>query len=237
MKKVNVLILVLYLFISCTSSKIDINSGLVAYYPLDGNARDLSDGNNHLIVGGAILSTDRFGKKISAYSFNGSTSNLFTEVTNMPAMDSAKTISWWYFSDAMPMYDKELGAENMLVLVDSIAGMGIQFGFRAPGYKTKGFDVWEWGGGTFMDMDHPKYASWHHCIYIYNGNTHSFYLNGKKIATSRVKPKSGVPNLLMLGNYPGGDQFFKGKLDEIRIYKRALIPLEVNTLYNLKTLK
>lgn len=231
MKKISLLLFVFYLIMSCTSSRKDINFGLVAHYPFDGNASDLSGGNNHLKVDGAVLTTDLFGNENNAYSLNGLTSSLFAEVNNIPAMDSAKTISWWYVSDALPQYDIESGAENMLVLVDSTTGIGIQFGFRAPGYKTRGFDTWQWGGGTFMDMDHPEIKLWHHCLYTYNGTTHSFYIDGEKIASSMVKPKSGIPNQLMLGNYPGGNQFFKGKLDDIRIYNRALIPLEVNTLY------
>jgi hypothetical protein len=207
---------------------------MVAHYPFDGNARDISGGNNHLTADGAVLTTDRFGNEDSAYSFDGSTSTLFAEVTNIPAMDSAKTISWWYISDEMPEYDIESGAENMFVLVDSTAGIGIQFGFRASGYKTKGFDSWEWGGGTFMDIKHPEFDSWHHCVYIYNGNTHNFYLDREKIATSAINPKHGTPKQLMFGNYPGGDQFFKGKLDDIRVYNRALIPSEVDALYSLK---
>ena len=63
---------------------------------------------------------------------------------------------------------------------------------------------------------------------------HSFYLDGEKISTLTVEPKSGIPNQLMYGNYPGGTQFFRGKLDEVRIYKSVLNQLEVETLYNLK---
>jgi len=237
MKTQNAIIFILYLLVSCTTSINDIDSGLIAYYPFDGNARDIKGGNGYLKSDMAVLTTDRFGMKNSAYDFNGSTSSLFVNVDNIPAMDSAKTISWWYFSEAMPIYDLELGAENMIVLVDSTAGIGIQFGFRASGYKTKGFDTWQWGGGTFLDMDYPEFGSWHHCIYTYDGNTHKFYLDGEKISSSTVKPKSGVPNLLMFGNYPGGDQFYKGKLDEVRIYNRALTQSEVKNLYNLNTLK
>jgi hypothetical protein len=31
----------------------------------------------------------------------------------------------------------------MVVLVDTISALGIQFGFRSAWYKTKGFDTWE----------------------------------------------------------------------------------------------
>jgi hypothetical protein len=35
----------------------------------------------------------------------------------------------------------------------------------------------------------------------------------------------------MLGNYPGGDQYFKGKFDELRIYNRALNNSEIANLF------
>ena len=50
------------------------NNGLVAYYPFNGNANDESGNKNNGIVKGATLTTDRFGRKASAYSFNGTTS-------------------------------------------------------------------------------------------------------------------------------------------------------------------
>lgn len=220
----------IFLLVSCLSSKIDIGSGLLAYYPFDGNTQDDIGYNNRLNVEGSILTTDRHGNEKSAFSLDGNTSCLYTKNINLPAMDSAKTISWWFYAKAMPEYDVELGAENMLALVDSTSGIGIQFGFRAKEYKTKGFDVWQWGGGTFLDMDFPKFNTWHHCLYIYEGTTHTFYLDDKLLKTSTVKAKSGTPNILMLGNYPGGDQFFNGKIDEVRIYKRVLSSSEIKAL-------
>ena len=45
---------------------------LVAYYPFQGNADDMS-GNGHTgTVFGAVLTADRFGNPNSAYSFDGS---------------------------------------------------------------------------------------------------------------------------------------------------------------------
>jgi len=218
--------------VSCTSTSEDINSGLVAYYPFDGNIYDLGNGGNHVKAKDVFLTSDRFRKENSACGFDGIKSSLLFELTNIPAMDSAKTISWWYFSESIPKYDSVLGAENMIVLVDPASGIGIQFGFRAPGYNTRGFDSWEWGGGTFLDMAYPEFNSWHHCIYTYDGTTHSFYLDGEIINTSTVEPKSGTPNQLMLGNYPGGDQFFIGKLDDIRIYNRILTVVEIEILFS-----
>ena len=48
-----------------------IHSGLVAYYPFNGNANDESGNGRDGVVNGATLSSDRFGNSNKAYSFNG----------------------------------------------------------------------------------------------------------------------------------------------------------------------
>ena len=50
------------------SSSTPINHGLVAWYPFDGNASDMSSNGNHGTVNGATLSTDRHGQSNKAYS-------------------------------------------------------------------------------------------------------------------------------------------------------------------------
>ena len=49
----------------------DLTRGLVAWYPFDGNASDMSRNGNHGTVNGATLGTDRFGEENKAYSFDG----------------------------------------------------------------------------------------------------------------------------------------------------------------------
>jgi len=50
----------------------DLNDGLVAYYPFNGNANDESGNGNHGTVNGATLTDNRFGNPNSAYNFDGS---------------------------------------------------------------------------------------------------------------------------------------------------------------------
>jgi len=49
-----------------------LDAGLVAYYPFDSNANDLSGNGNHGTVNGAVLTSDRLGNANSAYHFNTS---------------------------------------------------------------------------------------------------------------------------------------------------------------------
>jgi hypothetical protein len=45
-------------------------SGLVGWWPFNGNANDESGNGNNGTVNGATLTTDRFGNEGSAYDFN-----------------------------------------------------------------------------------------------------------------------------------------------------------------------
>jgi len=57
--------------------------GLLAFYPFNGNANDLSGNNNHGQVTGASLTLDRFGQQNKAYAFSTSgwtPGNRFNEI-------------------------------------------------------------------------------------------------------------------------------------------------------------
>ena len=237
MKKLATFILpamVILLITSCSSPVVDTKAGLVAWFPFNGNAANVIDPASAVNVDGAILRADRYGNKFSAYFFDGRLSNIFTGI-DLPAMEADKSVSWWYFAAGEPPYTEDNRAQNMIVMVDTVAGIGIQFGFRSAWYKTKGFDTWEWGGGTVLENDFPEFGKWHHCVYTYDGKTHRFYVDGKSTGSSTYKTKNGKPDQLMFGNYPGGDQYFKGMLDDVRIYNRVLSKKEIDFLYNDKS--
>jgi len=223
-------IIVLILMSSCSSDMRDIDRGLIAWFPFNGNAVNMAD-SNCSILGEAILTADRFDRENSAYYFDGMGSVIWTTLESAPEYQSPQTISWWFYTDTLQTFAEDMGAGNMIVLVNPESGTGLQFGFRGPGYETKGFDVWKWGGGTILEIEQPSSRTWHHCAYTFDGKTHRFYMDGQEIKTSSESPQSGKPTILMFGNYPSGYQFLKGKLDDIRIYNRALASSEVIQLY------
>ncbi len=55
----------------CISGYSQINANLMACYPFDGNANDMSGNLHHGIVNGATLTSDRFGNPSSVYQFDG----------------------------------------------------------------------------------------------------------------------------------------------------------------------
>jgi hypothetical protein len=232
MMKNYLVMIVFILVLGHISCQENINNGLVAYYPFDGDAKDHSGNDNHGVVDGPVLTTDRFDRENSAFHFDGEKATIEANVKGMPAIDSPQSFSWWFRIDTKPTFINESGADNMIALVDSGKGIGIQFGFRAPGYQTLGFDSWNWGGGTLLEAEQPAVGKWHHCVYTYDGLHHIFYINGKEISNSTAKTQQDVPTLLMFGNYPSGNQYFAGDMDDIRIYNRELNQDEINSLFN-----
>ena len=72
-------------------------SGLVGYWPFNGNANDASGNNLNGIVYGATLTADRFGNPNSAYSFNGSSN--YIEIANNAVLElTTYTEALWFFA-------------------------------------------------------------------------------------------------------------------------------------------
>jgi hypothetical protein len=71
-----------------------LKTGLVAYYPFDGNAHDNSGNSNHgIIYGNAHLVFDRFGHKNSAFSITGGSITIpHSQSLNLP---NNMTLSFW----------------------------------------------------------------------------------------------------------------------------------------------
>lgn len=86
--------------LSSAFAQIHLDSGLVGYWPFNGNANDLSANGNNGTVSGATLTTDRFGNANSAYYFNGTSA--YITVPNSTSLNPQNAISlcaWYYSAD------------------------------------------------------------------------------------------------------------------------------------------
>ena len=92
-------------FVIFANGQSNLQSGLVAWYPFDGNASDMSGNENHGTVNGATLGTDRHGFAGKAYSFDGVDD--WISINNFDWDDRAScTISLWTRYNYLP---KDLG--------------------------------------------------------------------------------------------------------------------------------
>jgi hypothetical protein len=71
---------------------------------------------------------------------------------------------------------------------------------------------------------------WNHLAVVFNGSQVQYYLNGAPITTVSLPATiTARGNPFQLGADNNTQQFFKGSLDEVRIYNRALTALEIQT--------
>ena len=96
---------------------------------------------------------------------------------------------------------------------------------------------WTYGGGykwTVTSSSAVNDGNWHHLVLVQKNNGGQMYLDGSLEQTDN---SSGKVNLgLTLKTYMGGDlrdynRYYSGKVDDFRIYSRALSASEIQTLY------
>jgi hypothetical protein len=104
------------------SEMISVNSQhvqLLACYKFDGNAQD-SKGTNHGTVNGATLTSDRFGKANSAYSFNGTSNYIAIPAASLAPAEY--TYAAWVNTNTLNDYSQTIlsigwyGADQVLAL-------------------------------------------------------------------------------------------------------------------------
>ena len=234
-----------------------VTSGLVAWWPFNGDLNDYS-GNNHHLSGSTTYVTDRNNNSSSAAKFSGS--SFLTQQTNL-GVSGAFTISCWINNPTYEIptsdinsYLQAIGHGNfghnwcyfpMIVFpVSSSSGRGIGLSVA----KNR-IDVFAHGKGpsmtvfnVFLDYDITIASGWHHvAVTVGKSTTPILYYDGVKVKTgssawngSEVYLNSGstVGGGYVVINGGNNARNYKGELDDLAIYKRILSAAEVKTLYD-----
>lgn len=221
--------------ITGTYELVDTNlaAGLVAYYPFNGNANDESGNALHATVNGAVLTADRFGTPNSAYYFNDY-ANIFRDafVSTNPSL----SVSAWFKTDP----DETQGR-----LVEHVWGTGAwllnYYNLAPTGSVVQGnFLGVNWPANTnekaIIQAEGVRTSVWEHAVIQFDGQADliSIYLNG---VLSHSAPVSWQldPNInrLYIGGQTQAAEYFKGCIDSVRVYDRALSADEIWAIYNM----
>lgn len=228
--------IVLLSLVSCAeSSKLtDVDTitieNLVAYYPFNGNALDENNNLYNGIVNSATLTTDRFGNNDSAYNFDGIDDYIIAGQIPSFTGDDEFTISTWVMWD-------ESGTPKTIISKYSAASNQREWLLGIPGE-----------GGNFYgalyspDANNNNYVyapynlAWNHLVYVKTAEKLKLYLNGELadatlISTTLVDGTADVYIGASQHSQTSPDYFFKGKIDDIRIYGQALSEEDILILY------
>lgn len=230
-------LLVCCLFFSTVSiAQVNLTNGLVAYYQFSGNANDASGNNINGSVVNATLTTDRFGNSNSAYLFDGSSSYIQLPYSNLYnfSPSGSFSISVWL----QPQLNSLYGAQALVV--------------KSPPNSNYHASFWNYGSYLLNDKFMTGYSNtnflvsntsitfnqcWYNYVFTYNDGIWKMYINGvlEKSETSQNYRilQDGANSKIGIGRKgeASGD-YYKGKLDEIRIYNRILSQAEVSAIYD-----
>ena len=208
-----------------------LQQGLVAWYPFDGNASDMSGNGNHGTVNGATLGTDRHGFAGKAYSFDGVDDNIELNKYSYPVGDQA-TISFWANRDPQIASQSTLIGPGEYLRVHLNWDAKVYFDYNdgsSPGSADR----------IFYIQSTDDSGLWNLWCWTRNktNNTLRIFLNGKLIKEDKsqiLKASGNRENIeqIKIGSETNGGNPWKGILDELKIYDRALSADEISVLYN-----
>lgn len=228
-------ILLFSLLISLYTYGQDITKGLVAYYPLNGNAKDMSGNGLDGKMFGTIPTVDFKGNKDNALLFNGVDNYISIPSKALNSLRKG-TISFW-----INLADNKNGTviSKQHDGINSISVIGVGYIPSEQNSTTPGRIAYHISNnsstnGIIYQIDNNKF---YHIVISFSATKMIFYVNGVATNTfygNYIIPYDENPTHTTIGAWlGGGGKYLKGKLDEIRIYNRELNDSEVKILYNI----
>jgi len=207
-----------------TQSKYSCNptqaiSGLVAHYPLDGTAEDLTGNYNGTENGGLAYIESEMG---IAGSFDGTDDYVESGAGNTLLNDNHTISLWVKFS--------ELDTAHALVSgMDSNEHYNI---WKLSSNEIR-FQIYD---GSWTDIQSAKVGAdvYYHITATLKDGTMYMSINGVDIGTTADSgnPDSSDSNLVFGAKFTKDDYFLNGSIKNVRIYNKALTANEIETIYN-----
>jgi hypothetical protein len=212
-------------------------SGLVGYWPFNGNANDQSGNGNNGTVNGATLTTDRNGNANSAYSFNGISDNISIPDSNSLSNMTSITISAWFNINQWDMVNNQ-GWFPILSKTNSSSYGKYRLGANTSisGQQPSFYGTLSTDEGIISQNNLYALNQWNQVVItISNGNS-TISLNGVQVfnGATTYTGWTTIDNLpLLIGkDIPGIVDYANGKIDDIGIWNRALTQQEITAMYN-----
>ena len=215
-----------------TYNVISFPDDYVGYWKFDGDASDLSGRDNGALLSGATIISDSERGKVA----NFATNEAYVRVKNNDVLNmgtGSLSISLWFkagtSSTSSAIVSKNPNLTNYTLFLNSDGRILFET-------NSNSFFRYSKSGINYRDN------KWHHVMAIFDSSvpTINFYVdgtlsNGQLMYLSGSNVKSSSSDLYIGNNNGAGQYEFRGSLDELMIFNRALLPAEVKLIYT-KTL-
>jgi hypothetical protein len=210
-----------------------VADGLVAYLRLDEGvgttARDSTgQRNDGTLVNGPAWTASSFpGAKFpdpGSLSFDGTDDYVDVAVRTLPALGRPVSIALWFSISSSPGPARR----NLVALSNPVVNHSLQLGLE-DGHVA----VWHWNGIDPSVLDSTVASlGWHHVACTYDGTTERLYVDKTLVGSRAAGPGEAALTVARIGSYGSAadGEIFRGVIDDVRVYARALTATEVATL-------
>jgi hypothetical protein len=220
-----------------------LSEGLIAHYPFNGNAEDQTANHFDGLVHGAVLTTDRKGIDSSAFLFDG-----INDYINVPHDSALNLLGNFTISLWTKVSSNQQPHEGINDILRKWTGNHQGYPFSISYLNTFADDLHEdkiilvrYDGqacGNAPTMYTPTISNdtFLHVVLVKENDKIRYYLNNvlvEEITDTTASSSCSVENTadMTIGCRGNLVRFFKGVIDDIRIYDRALGDSEVGELY------
>ena len=202
--------------------------GLVAAYGfIEGSGSttaDASGSSNTGTISGATWTTS--GRYGNALSFNGTSSRVNINDANSLDLRTGMTLEAWVYPTSLTGW--------RTVMLKEISG-DLSYGIYASDDASRPAVYINIGGSELSVQGTASISlnTWTHLAGTYDGAMLRLFVNGSQVGTRATTGSIGVStNPLRIGGNAIWGEYFSGRIDEVRIYNRALTPTEIQTDMN-----
>ena len=207
--------------------------GLVSWWPADGDALDVIDGNHGALVGGATYAPGLIDRAFSLDG-NGDYVNL-GDYSNLYFSETDFTIEGWFQISDYPNNAGGGCGSRYPILANNAWGYAVQIAETGHVSFGKYYTVSDGVGTTSADP--VSIGQWHHFAAVHTVTELRLYVDGQ-LSSTADSPSGAVfyqvgdrPEIgrLNCGNLPYF--YFKGLIDELGMYSRALTDEEIRSVF------
>jgi len=197
--------------------------GLVAAYAFnEGSGATVADAsgnnNNGTISDASWTSAGRFG---NALVFNGTSARVTVPDAASLQLTTGMTLEAWVFPTETPTYWRAIVDKT----VDGYYLMASSSQYDQPAAGG----TWVGGNQNTFGVSLLEVNTWTHLAATFDGATVRLFVNGAQVASqAQTTPLATTNGTLQIGADSYGE-FFAGRIDEVRIYNRALTEAEIRS--------
>ena len=204
----------------------DVTDGLIAWWKFNGNAATSAGGSTSTLYGNVTPAIGQNGLPNSAYTFGGTCCN-YIRASNVTPIAASATFSAWIYPTAYP-------SERAMLFVttpeNSINGVYFalntdgslqtyRYGASSPGYHTTAASTIPLNQWTLVSVVWSPAS-----VKLFTNGTLRTTVTSVAIPTTLTDIDIGVQSI-------SNARQFSGRMDDLRIYNRALSNSEVTQLY------